>query len=120
MRNINIAQIIAESKLNSFHLLIIAMGSFILLCDGFDMMVYGSVIPSLIEEWGLSSSAAGYIGSLTLAWKFNRMLNLWNFRRQTRQEKSNHFWFLIFNLFTLLAGFAQGPVDFSIYRFVAD
>ncbi|MFJ8066855.1 MFS transporter [Psychrobacillus sp. NPDC096426] len=119
MRNINIAQIIGESKLNSFHFKIIAMGVFILVCDGFDMMVYGTVIPSLIEEWGLTSSTAGYVGSLTLLGSLIGCLVSGTLGDKLGRKKVIIFGFIIFNLFTLLAGFAQGPLDFSIYRFVA-
>ena len=119
MRSINVAQMIGDSKLNSFHFLIIGICSFILLCDGFDMMVYGSVLPSLIEEWGLTSSAAGYIGSLTLFGSLIGCLVCGTLGDKLGRKKVIIFGFIIFNLFTLLAGFAQGPLDFGIYRFVA-
>ncbi len=119
MRSIPVAQIIGDSKLNSFHFLIIAMCSFILLCDGFDMMVYGSVLPSLIEEWGVSSSVAGYIGSLTLFGSLIGCLVCGTLGDILGRKKVIIIGFIIFNLFTLLAGFARGPLDFAIYRFIA-
>ncbi|MGE6719167.1 MFS transporter [Peribacillus frigoritolerans] len=66
LRNINIAHVIEGSKFNSFHLSVLLWCIFLILFDGFDLVVYGAVIPSLVEEWGTAPSVLGLIGSLTL------------------------------------------------------
>jgi AAHS family benzoate transporter-like MFS transporter len=37
----------------------------VILLDGYDLVVYGAIVPSLIKEWGISDVAAGAIGSYT-------------------------------------------------------
>lgn len=39
-----------------------------IVADGYDLIVYGATVPSLLEEpgWGMSKAAAGLIGSWTL------------------------------------------------------
>ena len=66
MRKINIVQVVDESKFNSFHLSILLWCIFLILFDGFDLVVYGAVIPSLSQSWSISPSILGLIGSLTL------------------------------------------------------
>ena len=39
---------------------------FIILFDGYDLVVYGTVMPVLMEEWKFDSVQAGAIGSYGL------------------------------------------------------
>src|SRR6476661_7744441 len=47
---------------------IVALCFAALICDGYDLVVYGATVPSLLgyERWGLTAIEAGAIGSLTL------------------------------------------------------
>lgn len=66
MKKINVAQVIADSKFNRFHFSLLAWCFLIILFDGYDLVVYGTVVPVLIEEWGLTTVQAGAIGSYGL------------------------------------------------------
>ena len=35
--------------------------------DGYDVVIYGAVVSTLMEEWGMSDVMAGAIGSYTVA-----------------------------------------------------
>ncbi|SDI09147.1 MFS transporter, AAHS family, benzoate transport protein [Alteribacillus persepolensis] len=118
MRKINVAQMVDESRFNSFHLKVLLWCAFILWCDGFDLTVLGSVIPSLTEEWGMASGTAGLIGSLTL---FGALLGAFScgiLADKFGRKKVVVSAFILFNLMTLLQGFSQGVIDFAIYRFI--
>ena len=40
--------------------------TFFIILDGYDLAIYGAVLPVLIEEWGLSNVEAGAMGSYGL------------------------------------------------------
>ncbi|MEH7276583.1 MFS transporter, partial [Neobacillus vireti] len=119
MRKINVAQVVDESKFNSLHLGVVAWCAFIMLCDGYDMIVFGSVIPSISVEWGITTSTAGAIGSLAMFGSLIGSLVCGILADFLGRKRVIIFCFIIFSFFTLLTGFAQGPVDFTIYRFIA-
>ena len=66
MRSINISRIVDESKFNRFHGLVLALCAFIIVCDGFDLVIYGSVVSVLMEDWQLTAVQAGTLGSYAL------------------------------------------------------
>ena len=41
MRKIDVAKVVDESKFSTFQLSVVAWCAFILLCDGYDMVVFG-------------------------------------------------------------------------------
>jgi AAHS family benzoate transporter-like MFS transporter len=45
---------------------VVLLGALIVIAEGYDLIVYGALLPSLIAEpgWGLTSASAGSIGSL--------------------------------------------------------
>ncbi|MDR7075956.1 AAHS family benzoate transporter-like MFS transporter [Neobacillus niacini] len=118
MRKINVAQVVDESKFNSLHLGVVAWCAFIMLCDGYDMIVFGSVIPSISVEWGITTSTAGAIGSLAMFGSLIGSLVCGILADFLGRKRVIIFCFIIFSFFTFLTGFAQGPVDFTIYRFI--
>ena len=66
MNSINVANMIDESKFNRFHGLVLFWCAFVIVFDGFDLVVYGSVLPALMEEWSLTPTQAGALGSVAL------------------------------------------------------
>ncbi|SDI09449.1 MFS transporter, AAHS family, benzoate transport protein [Alteribacillus persepolensis] len=118
MRQINAAQIVDESKFNAFHLKILLWCGFVLLCDGYDLVVYGSVIPSLTESWSLTSSTAGFIGSVALIGALVGALTCGILADIFGRKKVIISCFVLFNFMTLLTGFSQGPIEFAVYRFL--
>jgi AAHS family benzoate transporter-like MFS transporter len=50
-------------------LAVVAVCFLTIVCDGYDLIVYGSVLPSLLAEpgWGIGPAEAGAIGSYALA-----------------------------------------------------
>ena len=66
LKTVHAGDAIDKSRFNMFHLLLIFWGFFIILVDGYDVVIYGSIVPSLIEEWSISSVTAGAIGSYTV------------------------------------------------------
>ncbi|WP_285769410.1 aromatic acid/H+ symport family MFS transporter [Peribacillus sp. SI8-4] len=119
MQNIHIAQVIETSKFNFFHLSVLLWCIFLILFDGFDLVAYGAVIPSLGEAWGTSPSVLGLIGSLTLVGGLIGSLFCGILADKVGRKAVIIICVAFFGTFTLLTGFAQGPVDFAVFRFLA-
>ena len=118
MKKIYVEQVVDESKFSSVHLTVVVWCSFIMFCDGYDMVVFGSIIPSISAEWGISASTAGFIGSLGMFGALIGSLVCGILADFFGRKKVIVFCFTIFTIFTFLTGFAQGPSDFAIYRFI--
>jgi MFS transporter, AAHS family, benzoate transport protein len=89
--------------------------------DGYDLIVYGTVQSSLISEtgWGLSKATAGTIGSMAFVGMMigaifaGRMADSWG-RRRTILGCA-----IVFSLFTILCAFAPSAPVFGVLRLLA-
>jgi AAHS family benzoate transporter-like MFS transporter len=89
--------------------------------DGYDLIVYGTVQSSLISEtgWGLSKATAGTIGSMAFVGMMigaifaGRMADTWG-RRRTILGCA-----VIFSVFTVLCAFAPNAAIFGALRLLA-
>ncbi|MDQ1005204.1 AAHS family benzoate transporter-like MFS transporter [Neobacillus niacini] len=119
VKYINVNLVINESKLNRFHISILLWGLIILLFDGFDLVVYGAVVPVLMKEWSLTAIEAGALGSYAL---FGMMLGATIFgplADKIGRKKVILICVVLFSLFTALIGFAGNPGIFGLFRFLA-
>ena len=101
--------------------LVLAVCWFTVIADGYDVVVYGAVLPSLLQEpgWGLTPAGAGLIGSLALIGMFIGSLAI-----GTLTDIIGRRWTLLgclvwFSVFTVLCAFATSPLAFGALRFVA-
>ena len=89
--------------------------------DGYDLIVYGTVQSSLISEtgWGLSKATAGTIGSMAFVGMMigaifaGRMADSWG-RRRTILGCA-----IVFSIFTILCAFAPSAAVFGGLRLLA-
>jgi AAHS family benzoate transporter-like MFS transporter len=89
--------------------------------DGYDLIVYGTVQSSLISEtgWGLSKATAGTIGSMAFVGMMigaifaGRMADSWG-RRRTILGCA-----VVFSVFTILCAFAPNAAVFGALRLLA-
>ncbi|WP_054905746.1 aromatic acid/H+ symport family MFS transporter [Pseudomonas sp. NBRC 111144] len=56
----------ANAPLGRLHYGLLFWCSFIMLFDGYDLVIYGSVVPRLMEDWAISPIHAGWMGSAAL------------------------------------------------------
>lgn len=89
--------------------------------DGYDLIVYGTVQSSLISEtgWGLTKATAGTIGSMAFLGMMigaifaGRMADSWG-RRRTILGCA-----VVFSVFTVLCAFAPNAAIFGVLRLLA-
>ncbi len=65
-REINVNQMIDDSKLTPFHWRVIILSTLIIIFDGYDLVIYGVALPLLMKEWAIDPVTAGFIGSIAL------------------------------------------------------
>ncbi|HWO95134.1 MAG TPA: aromatic acid/H+ symport family MFS transporter [Bacillus sp. (in: firmicutes)] len=119
MNVVNASQIIDRSPFSIFHLSLIFWCFLIIVVDGYDVVIYGSVVPSLIEEWGISPVTAGAIGSYTVMGTALGAVMFGFLADKIGRKKIILFCTTIFSLFTALSGFAEGPAMFITMRVIA-
>lgn len=119
MTTINSTEVIAHSKFNRFHLGLLLWSFFIILFDGYDLVVYGTVLPTLIEKWNLSSVEAGAIGTYGLFGMMFGAIFFGTLADRIGRKNVVAITLVLFSLFTFLCGFAETPTTFSTFRFLA-
>lgn len=118
MHATNAEQMIEQTKFNKFHWMLLFWGGLLMLFDGYDLVVYGAVVPTIMEEWGISAVEAGMYGSYAL---FGMMFGAFIFGTladKLGRKKIILICVTIFSLFMLLAGLAPTPELFGIFRFI--
>ena len=119
MAAINTAEVIAKSKFSRFHLGLLLWSFFIISFDGYDLVVYGTVVPTLIEKWHLSPVEAGAIGTYGLFGMMFGAILFGTLADRIGRKSVISITLIMFSLFTFLCGFANTPTVFSTLRFFA-
>lgn len=91
------------------------------LLDGFDLVVLGAVLPSLLdyEPWDLDAAAASAIATAGLVGMTVGALTIGTVTDVIGRRKAIIAAVALFSLFTLLCAFAPDPTVFGVLRFLA-
>lgn len=116
---INANKWIDESKRNSFHVFLTFFCLVLIMFDGYDLMIYGSAVPQLIKEFGISSATAGYIGSLGMIGAALGALFIGPLADKVGRKPVIVTCALAFSICMGCIGFTNGPIPFGIFRFIA-
>ena len=54
MRKIDVHAIIDNARFKPFHWMVMCWCALLLIFDGYDLFIYGVVLPVLMKEWGLT------------------------------------------------------------------
>ncbi|MEG0383127.1 MAG: aromatic acid/H+ symport family MFS transporter [Solibacillus sp.] len=119
MNTVNPIEIVNHSKLKGFHYILIICLFFIMMFDGYDVVIYGATIPLLKEEWGFSNIVAGSISSYTTMGTAIGAVLFGLYADRFGRKNIIIFTTFLFSLFTLLSGFATTPLLFIICRVIA-
>ncbi|OWZ95513.1 aromatic acid/H+ symport family MFS transporter [Sinorhizobium sp. LM21] len=119
MRTIDVNEAIDGSPLGSFQWMVVVLSALLLIVDGYDVFVAGTVLPTLIAEWGLSKPQAGALQAWALFGMMFGALIFGPLADRIGRKKGIAISFLLFTLSTLLTGFANSPEQFKIFRFFA-
>ncbi len=119
MRNIDVNEVIDHARFGGFHWRVLFWCTLIIIFDGYDLVIYGVVLPLLMEQWQLSPYVAGLLGSSAL---FGMMLGAMGFGMlsdRLGRKKTTLLCVTLFSLTTFINGFASTPWQFGVLRFIA-
>ena len=119
MNSVNVGQVIDESKFNRFHASVLFWCAFCIVFDAYDLVVFGSVVPILMDEWSLTANQVGALGSYALVGMMLGALIFGPLADKLGRKNIILFCVALFSLFTFLIGFANGVTEFGTYRFIA-
>jgi len=119
MRSIDVSALLAGARFNSFHLRLLFWGALIIVFDGYDLVIYGVVLPTLMKEWSLSAVQAGLLGSCALFGMMFGALIFGPLADRIGRRKTITVCVVLFSTVTALTGFASTPTQFAVLRFVA-
>ncbi|MGX9134326.1 MFS transporter [Rummeliibacillus sp. JY-2-4R] len=115
----NVAAMIDQSKFKGFHGLVLFWCAFIIVFDGYDLVIYGSAISNIMEEWSLNPNQAGSLGSVALIGMMLGALIFGPLADKIGRKNVILFCIALFSLFTGLIVFTHSPFQFGICRFIA-
>ncbi|MDX5893755.1 MFS transporter [Rubrobacter radiotolerans] len=89
--------------------------------DGYDLVVYGTVVPALLEyqAWGLSPEQVGVIGSYAIIGMLFGALIAGTVTDIIGRRKALLICVAWFSVFTAVCGIAPSPEIFGLFRFLA-
>ena len=119
MRKIDVHAVIDNARFSPFHWMVMCWCALLLIFDGYDLFIYGVVLPVLMKEWGLTPLEAGALGSYALFGMMFGALVFGSLADKIGRKKGIAICFVLFSGFTVLNGFATSPTEFGICRFIA-
>ena len=119
MRTLDVQAIIDNARFTPFHWMVMAWCGLLLIFDGYDLFIYGVVLPVIMKEWGLTPLQAGALGSYALFGMMFGALAFGSLADRIGRKKGIALCFALFSGATILNGFATSPGEFGVYRFIA-
>lgn len=119
MQGIDINRHIDDARFGNLHLKIIIACAILLIVDGYDVFIYGVVLPHLMDQWGLSAPQAGSLASWALFGMMSGALFFGPLGDRIGRKTCIAICFALFSAATFVNGFATTPTTFGIFRFLA-
>ncbi|MDL2280908.1 MFS transporter [Selenomonadales bacterium OttesenSCG-928-I06] len=119
MRTINVNEILDNSKFNRFYFNTYMICLCIMIFDGYDMNIFGVIIPNMMQELQLSAAQIGIIASSALYGMIFGSVISGMIADKIGQKKAIILGIVVYSVFTGLIGFANSQTELIIYRFLA-
>ena len=119
MTTVNVNAVIDQAKFTPFHWTILLCCLLIIIFDGYDLVIYGVVLPLLMQEWSLTSVQAGMLASTALCGMMFGAMLFGALADKIGRKNVILICVTFFSGFTFLGAFASSPFEFGILRFLA-
>jgi AAHS family benzoate transporter-like MFS transporter len=119
MRSVIVNQVIGDGRFNRFFRYIFIIAILTTITEGFDINVFGLIIPSLMKDWQLTAPQVGMLGSFGMAGMIFGSLLLGPLADKIGKAKGLMVATAIYCIFTIAVGFSTGYNYFATCRFIA-
>ena len=119
MKKVDVHDVIDHAKFSGFHWMVMCLCALLLIFDGYDLFIFGVVLPAIMKEWSLTPLQAGALGSYALFGMMFGALVFGTLADKIGRKKGIAICFALFSGATIINGFASSPTEFGIFRFIA-
>ena len=119
MPRIDVADFMSRSTLGRTHIRVAVLCGICLLADGYDVGIFGAVVPSLIRDWHLSGTLAGLLGTASLAGMLVGAITLGAAADRIGRKPTMIVALVAFSAFAGLSALSPGPLAFGVLRFAS-
>ncbi|MGB8697753.1 MFS transporter, partial [Acinetobacter sp.] len=102
---LNINTLVDEAKFTPFHWGVLIWCLMIIIFDGYDLVIYGVVLPILMQEWALTTVQAGLLASTALFGMMFGAMSFGTLSDKLGRKKTIMICIAIFSGFTFLGAF---------------
>ncbi|BCQ28039.1 MFS transporter (plasmid) [Caballeronia sp. NK8] len=106
------------TRLNSRHLMVMFWCSMLMLFDGYDLVIYGSILPQLMHDWQLAPVTAGFIGSSALFGMMVGALTLGSSSDRFGRRRIILLCLVVFGVAAFGNAFCTNTTEFTLCRFM--
>lgn len=117
--SVDINDVVDQAKFNNYHVKVMLLCGLLLIFDGYDLFILGSVLPTLMAEWQLTPIQAGALGTYALFGMMFGALGFGSLADRIGRKRGVIICFALFSVATCLTGFAKDTTQFGILRFLA-
>lgn len=119
MQTTDVCAVADNARFNRFHLRILIWCALIIVFDGYDLAVVGVALPSMMKDFGIDATQAGFMVSSALFGMMFGNVMFGALADRFGRKLVIALCIAVFSIFTAAAGWADDPIEFSVYRFIA-
>lgn len=119
MSDVKVNEIIEKGRLNKFFLVTFLVTLATMIFDGYDMNIFGVIVPALMKDMNLNPAQIGLLASYALYGMILGSVLFGMIADKIGRKKAIMLGILVYSVFTGLTGFAQSQTQFGIFRFLA-
>lgn len=119
MPPVNVTEFISGARFNRFHVGMLFWACLVIVFDMYDLVAFGSVLPSLLEDWQITAVEAGAIGSTGPIGMMIGAIVLGSLADRLGRRNILTLSVAVFSLASVLCGVVADPTLFAALRFIA-
>lgn len=116
---IDLSKVLADTKLGRYHIAVLALCFLIVTIDGYDLVVMGVALPTIMSEMNMSTDVAGIIASSALVGMMIGAIFMGTLADRIGRIKTIAVCVTLFSVFTAMIGLVRTPEALAALRLIA-